>query len=207
VLVYLVLGATYGFAAAVQPGPFTAYLISQSLENGWRRTLPACLAPLITDGPVAVLALLVLTRIPPALVQALRLLGGGFVLFLAYGAWRAWRTYRTDAAAHPSLGRRNLWTAAIVNWLNPGPYLGWCLVLGPMFLKGWREAPASGAAVLAGFYGTMVASLAGMVFLFSAARGLGPMVNRALIGLSALGLACFGLYELWLGFAAWGGPP
>ena len=200
-LVYLAFGLTYGFAAAVQPGPFTAYLISQSLENGWRRTLPACLAPLITDGPVAVLALLVLTRIPSGLVQALRILGGGFLLFLAFGAWRSWRTYGADAVAHPSRGRRSVWKAAIVNWLNPGPYLGWCLVLGPMFLKGWREAPASGIAVLAGFYGTMVASLVGIVLLFSAARSLGPKINRALIGLSALGLACFGLYELWLGIA------
>jgi hypothetical protein len=30
---YLILGATYAFAAAVQPGPFQAYLISQPLRK------------------------------------------------------------------------------------------------------------------------------------------------------------------------------
>ena len=38
---YLILGMTYAFAAAVQPGPLQTYLISQTLSHGWRRTLPA----------------------------------------------------------------------------------------------------------------------------------------------------------------------
>jgi threonine/homoserine/homoserine lactone efflux protein len=48
---YLTIGVTYAFAAAVQPGPFQAYLISLTLVNGWRRTLPAVLAPLLSDFP------------------------------------------------------------------------------------------------------------------------------------------------------------
>jgi len=31
---YLFLGITYGFAAAVQPGPFQSYLVSQALSHG-----------------------------------------------------------------------------------------------------------------------------------------------------------------------------
>lgn len=62
-LFHLAQGAVYGFAAAVQPGPFLAYLISQTLRNGWRRTLPVVLAPLLSDGPIIVLVLFVLSRI------------------------------------------------------------------------------------------------------------------------------------------------
>ena len=199
---YLLFGLTYGFAAAVQPGPFTAYLISRAVTQGWRRTLPAIFAPLLSDGPIAVLVLLVLTRMPAGLVQWLHLMGGAFVLYLAYGAWRAWRDFATAAAPLPS-SERSLFEAATVNLLNPNPYLGWSLVLGPLLLRGWHESPSHGIAVVVSFYATMLAGFAGIVFLFHLARGTGPRVTRALVGVSGLALAGFGAYQLWLGIAAW----
>ena len=188
---YLILGMAYAFAAAVQPGPLQTYLISQTLSHGWRRTLPAAFSPLISDGPVIVLVLLVLSRVPVWLAQGLRLAGGLYVLYLAWGALKAWRGYGAqEMAPAPS----SLLRAALVNVLNPNPYISWSLVLGPLLLKAWREAPANGVALLAGFYGTMVLSLAGTIVLFAAARNLGPRVTRALIGLSSVALACFGCY-------------
>ncbi len=204
-LVYAILGATYGFAAAVQPGPFTTYLISQALTSGWRRTVPAAFAPLLTDGPIAVLALLVLSSVPPALVQWLRLLGGVFVLYLAYGAWRSWREYRLEAPLPVRSARENVLKAATVNLLNPAPYLGWSLVMGPLLLKGWREAPSHGIAVVAGFYAAMFATLIAIILVFHGARGVGRRITRALIGVSAVALAGFGLYQIWLGTSAWRG--
>lgn len=197
---YLILGMAYAFAAAVQPGPLQTYLISQTLSHGWRRTLPAAFSPLISDGPVIVLVLLVLSRVPVWLVQGLRLAGGVFVLYLAWGAVKAWRGYDAQQMAPaPS----SLLRAALVNVLNPNPYISWSLVLGPLLLKGWREAPANGVALLAAFYGTMVLSLAGTIVLFAAARNMGPRVTRALIGLSSVALACFGCYLLWSGVGGW----
>ncbi len=197
---YLILGMAYAFAAAVQPGPLQTYLISQTLSHGWRRTLPAAFCPLISDGPVIVLVLLVLSRVPVWLAQGLRLAGGLYVLYLAWGAVKAWRGYdATDMAPAPS----TLLRAALVNVLNPNPYISWSLVLGPLLLKGWREAPANSVALLAGFYGTMVLSLAGTIVLFAAARNLGPRVTRVLIGLSSVALACFGCYLLWSGAGGW----
>ena len=195
---YLVLGITLGFAASVQPGPFIAYLIALTLSGGWRRALPAAAAPLLSDGPIAVLALVVLTHIPAALVHWLRVLGGAFILFLAFGAARNWR--RAGSAAPPAASaERTFLQAATVNFLNPGAYIGWSLVIGPLLLKGWHEAPARGVAVVGSFYGAMIATNAGVVLLFHLARGLGPRVTRALIGASALALAALGVYQLWLG--------
>jgi hypothetical protein len=48
----------------------------------------------------------------------------------------------------------------------------------------------------------MTACLAAIILLFGTARHLGPKVNRALLGLSAIGLVCFGLYQLWLGISS-----
>ena len=197
---YLLQGIGFGLAAAAQPGPFQAYLLSQTMQNGWRRTLPAAFAPLISDGPIILLVLLLLSRIPAWLQRGLYLAGGLFILYLAGGAWRAWRSF--DASRWQRVGpsqRQSVWHAALMNALNPGPYIYWSLVTGPILLSGWQEAPISGAAFLFGFYATLVGALAGITLLFGLARPLGPQINRTLLGISALALLAFGLLQVYRG--------
>jgi threonine/homoserine/homoserine lactone efflux protein len=201
-LPYLILGATYAFAAAVQPGQLQAYLISQSLANGWRRTLPAAFAPILSDAPIVTLVLLVLTRVPPSFVYMLQLAGGVFILYLAAGAFKAWRDDRGATAASAAPAHQTLIKAAIVNLLNPNPYLGWTLVLGPLVLRAWRQSPTNAVALVVAFYATLVVATAGIIILFAAARSFGPRVARQLVGISALALAAFGLYQLWSGGTA-----
>lgn len=197
--IFLLQGIGYGFSAAVQPGPFQAYIISQSLDHGWRRTLPAALAPLVSDGPIIALALFVLAQIPVWLERCLHLAGGLFVLYLAYGTFRRWTAFESAPQASESTAATSLWRAALMNALNPGPYVYWSLVTGPILVTGWREGPALGIAFLGGFYGAIVLTLAATIVLFAAARDLGPKVNRTALGISAYALTGFGLYQLWLG--------
>ncbi len=199
---YLVLGMTYAFAAAVQPGPFQTYIISRTLSNGWRYTIPAAFAPLLSDGPIIVLVFLILSRMPNWFGQILQCAGGVFLLYLAVGAFKSWRGYGLKKAAQDRSGRQTVFKAALVNLLNPNPWLAWSLVMGPLLLKGWRETPANGFALLVGFYATMILVTLGIIALFAAARNLGPRVSRALVGTSSIALACFGLYELWQGLGA-----
>ena len=79
-LPFLLQGLTLGFAAGAQPGPFQTYLISQTLSQGWRRTWIAAFAPLISDGPIVALALLVLSQVPDWFQRVLQIVGGLFVL-------------------------------------------------------------------------------------------------------------------------------
>jgi threonine/homoserine/homoserine lactone efflux protein len=195
-LVYLIQGLGYGFSAATQPGPFQTFVISQALNRGWRRALPVSLAPLISDGPIIALMLLLLSQVPPWLVQILHVVGGLFVLYLAWGAYRSWRDFGPVEATSSQQG---ILKAAMTNALSPGPYLFWGTVTGPILIAGWRQRPANGIGFLAGFYLAMVGTLVGMIVTFGAARHLGPRVNRVLLGVSAIALAGFGLYQLWLG--------
>ena len=75
--------------------------------------------------------------------------------------------------------------------------------MGPIFLKGFHEAPVRGAALIAGFYVTMIACLVGLISLFAFARRLGPRVRQVMLGLSILTLAGFGVYQLWMGLWGW----
>jgi hypothetical protein len=86
-----------------------------------------------------------------------------------------------------------------VNLLNPGPYLGWSLVMGPLLIKGWSEDPVNGIILLIGFYSSMVVYSIVMVVLFGIATNIGPQVNRISIGISVIALVIFGGYQLWSG--------
>ena len=199
---YLLRGMGYGLYAAAQPGPFQAFVLSQTLNRGWRRTLPMALAPLISDGPIIALVLLVLNQIPTSLEGYLYLTSGLFVLYLAWGAYANWRRAAGRETPPPSpANHQGLLKAALMNMLSPGPYVFWSLVTGPELLQGWRTSPAHGLGFLGGFYLAMVAGLAGLIVLFGTARHLGPRVNRVLMIASAVALLGFGLYQLWRGLA------
>lgn len=197
---YVLQGVGLGFSAAVLPGPFLAYLISQTLERGWKRALPTAFAPLISDGPIITLCLLVLSQVPSWFERFLHFAGGSFILYLAFGAYKAWRNFDSNLPSTDPGARGSAFNAALMNALSPGPYIYWSLVTGPILLRGWRETPVNGIGFLAGFYATIVLSLIAIILVFSLARELGPKVNRALLGVSALALLGFGLYQFWLGF-------
>lgn len=198
---YLLQGIGYGLAAAAQPGPFQTYIISQSLVKGWKKALPAALAPLVSDGPIITLCLLLLSQVPEWFQRFLYMAGGIFVLYLAFGTFKAWRGFDANITADESGTNQNIWQAALINALSPGPYIFWSLVTGPILMRGWRETPLHGFGFLAGFYVTLVSGLGLIILVFGIARGLGPKVNRVLLGISAIALFCFGLYQLWLGLS------
>lgn len=199
-LFYLSQGLFLGGTAVAQPGPFQAYLLSQTLEKGWRRTLTAAFAPLISDGPIIILMLFILTRTPAWMLTGLQIAGGFFLLFLAY---RAFVTYKNTAVTEPTElpppTNSSIFHAALMNALSPGPYIFWATITGPILLAGWRESAGHGLSFLLGFYGMLIGGFIGFITLFALARKLDPKVSRMLSLVSALALLLFGLYQLWQG--------
>ena len=200
---YLVFGLMYAFAAAVQPGPFQTFIISQTLSRGWKRTLPSAFAPLISDVPIIILMLFLISRVEDGFIQFLHIGGGLFLLFLSSRSFKAWRNFSAEEPTDISSSQKTLWSAALVNALNPNPYISWSLIMGPLLIKGWREAPVNGISLIVAFYGTMITCLAGIIMLFAFARNLGPKVSRISLGISVAALACFGIYQLWLGVSSY----
>jgi threonine/homoserine/homoserine lactone efflux protein len=195
-LKYLLIGSSFAFAAAAQPGPLQAFLLARVAANGWRRTLPAALAPLISDGPIALLILLILHRVPGGIERALRLAGGVVLLYFAYAAFMEWRRTRDLAAQTGGSAPRTLFQAVAVNLVNPGPYIGWSLVLGPLAIEAWQQTPAHAVGLVAAFYITMVTCLALFILLLGTTSFLGPRGRRSLLLLSAFALAALGIYQL-----------
>jgi len=199
VLNYLIFGITYAFAAGVQPGPLQTYIISQTIEKGWRSTLPAIFAPLISDLPIVVLILFLLSSVPDNFIIFLRIGGGLFLIYLGFMAYKSWKEYDPNTTVSDKSGKKTLLSAALVNLFNPNPYLGWSLIMGPMLLEGWRIEPINGIALVIGFYTTLMLTLAATIIIFAFARKLGPKISKLLLGISSIVLFLFGLYQLILG--------
>lgn len=194
----ILIGISYALSAGLQPGPLQAFFLSKVAQNGWRRTLPAAFAPLLSDGPIALVSILLLNNLPPTFRVWLQLAGG---ILLLYFAWSAFR--RRDQPGNSEEGTpkgsqpKTVGQAALINLLNPNPYLGWSLVMGPAVLTAWSAGPEQAIFLLLAFYITMISTSMVMIYLMGKALLLGPNASKMLSTISALLLVFLGLYFLY----------
>jgi threonine/homoserine/homoserine lactone efflux protein len=193
----LLEGLLLGASAAAQPGPFQAYLLDQTVTRGARRTLPAALAPLLSDAPIVALVLGVLHHTPAWALRALGVGGGVYLLLLAVRAARGSR-----APDEPAGVGRGLLRASLVNLLAPGPYLFWGLVAGPIVIGEAARSWAAAAAFVVGFYTALIGGNALWIGGVGAAGALGERPRAVLRWLSVVALGGFGAWSLWRGLIA-----
>jgi threonine/homoserine/homoserine lactone efflux protein len=201
-IAYILQGIVFGLAAAAQPGPLQAYVILQTVRSGWRRAIVYAFVPLCSDLPIIAVVVFVLALVPDVWVIALRLVGGLFLLYLAWNAFRSVRLLPDEADPGAESRPTNFFQAVLINLLNPSPYLFWSLVTGPILVAGWKQNPAYAIGLVAAFYLVMILFTAGLIVLVSAARTLHRKMRQGFVLLSAAGLAFFGMYQLWMGAAA-----
>ena len=198
-LSFFLQGAALGLSALATPGPLQTLLISETLQGGFRRGARITFAPLITDAPIIVLVLVILTQVPPVVVRVLSIVGGLFVLYLAWGLARQWRagaTANVSVVETRPIGWKGLWRASVVNWLNPNPYLFWALVGGPTLIAAINQSVWNGLAFLIGMYGVFIGGMLSIVVVFHFARNLGPRVVHGLLLFSVIALTVFGILLL-----------
>lgn len=195
-IAYLLSAAAIGFSAGVTPGPLQAVFLSYAIKGGWKKALPAAFAPLVTDGPVILLVLVILNNLPETFLRVLQIGGAIFILYLAWESLNAYRQYRDIEAAQDTNTWGTLLKAATMNFLGPGPWLFWSLINGPNLLLAWGVSPWWGAAYLASFYGVFIITNVALILIFSSMRRMGEKVRRSLLLVSAVILAGFAVYQL-----------
>lgn len=188
-------GAALGVSAAASPGPMQTFLISETLIGGFKRSFPIVFAPLATDFPIVLLILVVLKQLPPGASRILSLVGGLYVLYLAWGLWRQWRSgagQTFNAVDVESSPWRMLRRAVLMNFLNPNPYLFWGLVGGPILLGALDQSALHAGVFLIGMYGVFIGLQIALIAVFHFARRLGPQIVRGMLLISIGVLAIFG---------------
>ena len=203
-ITHLLTAATIGFSAGVTPGPLQAVFLSYAVKGGWKRTLPAAFAPLVTDGPVIVLVLLVLNNLPPVFLRILQIGGALFMLYLAWEAFQSFRHFKNLETTPLANGWGTLFKATIANLLAPGPWLFWSLINGPNLLEIWAVSAWWGAAYLVTFYGVFIVTNIILIVLFATMQRMGEQVRKLLLLVSAIVLAGFAVYQGLQGFGVIG---
>jgi threonine/homoserine/homoserine lactone efflux protein len=192
----LLVGISYALSAGLQPGPLQAFFIAKVAESGWRRTLPAAFAPLVSDGPIALISILLLSSLPTSFRSWLQLAGGILLLVFAWSAFRNTRREKPLSSSDPGSAPKTIGQAALINLLNPNPYLGWSLVMGPAVISAWEAGPGMALALLLSFYITMISTSLLLIYLIGQALLIGPGARRTLSLVSGLLLVGLGLYFL-----------
>jgi threonine/homoserine/homoserine lactone efflux protein len=196
VLIDFILKAiSIGFSAGVTPGPLQAVFLSLAMKGGWKKALPAAFAPIVSDGPVMLLVLLVLNNLPDQFLVTLQIAGAIFLLYLAWDAFKAFRNYQAIEEIQTISGWGTLLKATLMNILGPGPWLFWSLINGPNLLQAWEIAPWWGILYISSFYGVFILTNIALIVLFSSMRKMGEKVRRVLLLLSAILLVGFAVYS------------
>src|SRR3954451_24210987 len=171
---------SFGLAAGLRPRPIGIIVIQQTLSKGLPAGERASLAPLITDGPIIIAALWLLTQFKniDLFAAALGLLGG---LYLVWLAMKILRTKEISLAGKLN-SQGSLRTAVKVNLLNPGPYVFWFTVGGSYIIRG-SSLERSVFVVTA--IGTLIASKMLVALLaarfFSSLEGRGYLLAMRLL--------------------------
>ncbi len=152
--------ASFSFVMSITPGPNNMMLLASGAAFGFRRTLPHLLGAAWGVGVMlgaVTLGLGGLLALYPRLLDAVRLVGGLWLLWLAWTigapALRSPSAASQDVAQTPRGSRPMTWLeAALFQWVNPK---AWSIVIG-----------ASGA--FAGMAPTALTQAASMTLVFMA---------------------------------------
>lgn len=187
----LILGIILGLAAGISPGPLLMLVIGETLRHDIRAGVKVALSPLITDLPIILVTVFVLSQVAKLqpILGFISLIGGCFLLYLGYGSLRS----RGFDAGGVEGGPRPLTKGILTNALSPHPYLFWISVGAPILSKSMSAGLSAPLAFLLGFYGLLVGSKVLLALAVGRARTFltGPLyrLSLRLLGLALCGLA------------------
>lgn len=185
-------GSTFGLTAGATPGSLQTYMISETLTKGWRGSFPLIFVPIVSDTPIIIITTFLLGQFPSWLLQIISLVGGFFILYLAWGLWKQWKAPVIQSTDEHELQHRSFGRAVAINLLNPNPYIFWALVTGPILISAIEQSWLHAFAFLSGFYGVFLATMLATIILFHQTKRLGPKVVRSVQFISIIILIIFG---------------
>jgi threonine/homoserine/homoserine lactone efflux protein len=160
---YLLSGMLFGLVAGISPGPLLALVITETIRHDARTGVLVALAPVITDLPIVILSLFVLSRFSSSnIVLGIISLAG--CLFISYLAFES-ITVKSIESSLKKGGVDSLRKGVITNFLSPHPYLFWITVGAPSAVKASQFGLASPILFIAGFYLLLVGSKIVVAFL------------------------------------------
>lgn len=201
---FLTQGIIFGLYAAFLPGPMQAFLLSQIIRTGWKRTIPLAFIPLASDGPVMITLFFLISQLPIWFTHLLRIVGGIFILYLA---WDAFQTGRKKVELTPettptTFHQTSFLKGVTMNLLNPNVYIFWATIGVPTILTGWKTSPWLGIYFALGFYATMIPVTMLWIVLLGTVGYLKPNVQKIIGWIIVALLVIVGITMIYNGLTA-----
>lgn len=151
---YLIFGIVLGLSAGFSPGPLMTLVVAETLQHNIRSGIKVALAPLVTDFPIVLIALFLLTRLADfhAVLGFMSLAGAAFLVYLGWQSLQA-HSVEVDVRA---INPRPLLKGILTNFLSPHPYLFWISVGGPLTTRAFHFHAGAALLFIGGFYVCLV---------------------------------------------------
>ncbi|MDP3034031.1 MAG: LysE family translocator [Methanobacteriaceae archaeon] len=152
----LIAGISLGFSAGFSPGPLMVLIISQTLKHGYREGIKVACAPIITDIPIIIFTLLLLSYLSQnsSILGLISIIGGFYLLYLSYESFKTQGIEENFDVEEP----KSFLKGATVNFLSPNPYIFWITVGGPITIAAYQINPYSPLWFFFGFYVLLIGS-------------------------------------------------
>lgn len=167
----LAAGVILGLSAGLAPGPLLTLVIAETLQHDIKAGIKVAVAPLVTDLPLILLTVFVLTKLSDMdpILGVISVLGGLFLLLMGYENLRS-TGVACDRPAQ--LRPASLTKGALANVLSPYPYLFWFSVGAPLMTKAMRVGPAAPVLFLVTFYALLVGSKVVLAILVGRSKAI-----------------------------------
>jgi threonine/homoserine/homoserine lactone efflux protein len=167
---FFTMGTVLGLSAGLAPGPLLALVISETIQHDIRAGVKVAIAPLITDLPIIILTVFILSKLAHFhyLLGIISLIGGLFILYLGYQGIRT-RGVEMNLAERRS---RSFTKGVLANALSPHPYLFWFTVGAPTMTRAMSQDIGAAVAFILSFYVSLVGSKIALAILIGRSRSL-----------------------------------
>ena len=145
-----------GLAAGFSPGPLQVLVISETLRHNIKAGIKVSIAPLITDVPIILISLLILSRLAgfQPVLGCISIFGGVFILYLSYESLKTKGVELNLSSASSNSFRKGV----ITNALNPHPYIFYTTVGAPIIFKSINQSILSTVLFVGSFLLLLVGS-------------------------------------------------
>ena len=152
----LAVGVVFGLSAGFAPGPLLTFVVTQTIKHNVKEGLKVAVTPLITDLPIILVSMFILSRISDfsLILGVISLSGSIYILYMSYDCIR---TKPVELSIHQGLPN-SLKKGSLINALNPHPYLFWIMVGSPLILRFYDDNPLSSSIFILCFYLFLVGS-------------------------------------------------
>jgi len=167
---YLTIGTVLGLSAGFAPGPLLTLVISETLQHDIKSGIKVALAPIITDLPIIILTLFILSKLSNFhnILGLISLTGGLFILFMGYKSLRTKGVKINLDGIKP----KSLIKGVLANALSPHPYLFWFSVGAPIMTKAMLQNISAPLAFIISFYTFLVGSKIVLAILIGKSKSL-----------------------------------